>query len=409
MLNEIKEFEQYTTKPEDEEKHRLKYITLLKEKLGGIERAMTVIARHYIFDGEYGGDFDVEKEEKVREILKAWCGFNSTAEVAEKDWLKDYIKQVFLDTAVDRCKTTIKNATIEESEKEKLLSLLDKKELVSGIPLFKNDEEMKKADEPIITNNKGNKNKKITIRNVEELKRILKNYSELNKETTYDINVIHFAIQALYLLSFKNRSFSHKLYYAETTKTDNDLKSITYERIIANALELGKLETYYLVCEKDLFEAGLASKKTTKKENTTTILPLPKGSKKDITSHKNARDLILKITASYLLQKNILLKNNTEQDYVYYNQADIKNWLVLEKAEIGSKGLSIFRYGKEKDPAPLFNVTTISNNVSKLKVHSEWIKNFRLIKAEDIKNLKSGLIYYSDCGAGECLEKHVVD
>ena len=51
MLNEIKEFEQYTERPVSEGKGRLKYVTLLKEKLAGIERAMTVIARHYIFDG----------------------------------------------------------------------------------------------------------------------------------------------------------------------------------------------------------------------------------------------------------------------------------------------------------------------------------------------------------------------
>ena len=96
MLNEILEFEQYTKRPITEGKGRLKYVTLLKEKLGGIERAMTVIARHYIFDGKSGNKFNAEEEEKVREILKAWCGFNTAVEVDEKDWLKNYIKDILI-------------------------------------------------------------------------------------------------------------------------------------------------------------------------------------------------------------------------------------------------------------------------------------------------------------------------
>ena len=400
MLNEILEFEQYTTRPLTEGKGRLKYVTLLKEKLAGIERAMTIIARHYIFDGQSGNGFDEEKEEKVREILKAWCGFNTTAEVDEKNWLKNYIKAVFLEAAVRRCEETIENSTIEDSERRKMLGLLNIDELLSDIPLFKNYEETEKAEASGITNTSNNKNKKISIRNVEELKRLLKNYAALQKNTTNDINMIHFAIQALYFLSFKNRAFSHKLYYPETTKTDNDLKAITYERIIANALELRELKNYCLVCEKDLFEEGLVSKKTPKKQNTTPILP--EGSGKDKDSHKHARDLILKITASYLLQKKY-----TDQEHVYFNQADIKNWLVLEKVEIGSKALSVFRFGKEKNPAPIFTVTTISNNVTKIKAHPEWIKNFWLVEEDNIKNLMPGLIYYIDQGAGEYFARRV--
>ena len=401
MLNEILEFEQYTKKPVTEGKGRLKYVTLLKEKLAGIERAMTVIARHYIFDGQPGNEFNEEKEEKVREILKAWCGFNSTAVVDEKDWLKNYIKEVFLEAAVKRCKETIKNATIEEGERKKMLDLLNIDNLLADIPLFKSEEKTEKDDAPGITNTNNNKNKRISIRNVEELKRLLKNYAELNKNTSNDINMIHFAIQALYFLSFKNQAFSHKLFYPETTKTDNDLKAITYERIIANALELGELKNYCLVCEKDLFEEGLVSKKTPKKQNTTPIHP-EDGSKKDKDSHKHARDLILKITASYLLQKKY-----TEQEHVYFNQADIKNWLVLEKVEIGSKALSVFRFGKEKDPTPIFTVTTIANNVTKIKAHPEWIKNFWLVEAKNVNNLMPGRIYYEDQGANECFKRCV--
>ena len=402
MLNEILEFEQYTKRPITEGKGRLKYVTLLKEKLGGIERAMTVLARHYIFDGKSGNGFDKEKEEKVREILKAWCGFNTAAKVDEKDWLKNYIKEVFLEAAVRRCTETIENATIEDGERRKMLNLLNIDELTSDIPLLKKVKETEQADAPGITNNNNNKNKKISIRSVEELKRLLKNYAELNKNTSNDINMIHFAIQALYFLSFKNQAFSHKLFYPETTKTDNDLKAITYERIIANALELRELKNYCLVCEKDLFEEGLVSKKTPKKQNTTPILP--EGSRKDKDSHKHARDLILKITASYLLQKKY-----TDQEHVYFNQAGIKNWLVLEKVEIGSKALNVFRYGKEKEPAPIFTVTTISNNVTKIKAHPEWIKNFWLVEEKDIKNLMPGRIYYIDQGASEYFERHVAE
>ena len=402
MLNEILEFKQYTKKPATGGKCRLKYAKLLKKNFAGIERAMTVIARNYIFDGKLGNEFNEEKEEKVREILKAWCGFNSTVEVNEKGWLKDYIKQVFLEAAVGRCKETIENATIEEGERRKMLGLLNIDELLADIPLFKNDEETEKDDAPGITKTNNNKSKKISIRNVEELKRLLKDYAGLQKNTSNDINMIHFAIQALYSLSAKNRAFSHKLYYPESTKIDNDLKTITYERIIANALELGELKNYCLACDKDLFEEGLVSKKTEKKQNTTPILP--EGNRKDNDSHKHARDLILKITASYLLQKK-----HTDQEHVYFNQVDVENWLVLEKADIGSRARSVFRFGKEKEPTPIFTVTTISNNVTKIKAHPEWIKNFWLVEEKDIKNLIAGRIYYKDQGACEYFVRYVAE
>ena len=146
----------------------------------------------------------------------------------------------------------------------------------------------------------------------------------------------------------------------------------------------------------------MARKKTEKKKATTQILP--EGSKKDKDSHQHARDLVLKITASYLLQKKY-----TEEEQVYFNQVDLTNWLVLEKANVGSSGLNVFRYGKDPEPVPLFNLTTISNNVTKLKVHPEWIKNFWLVRAEEIKNLKPGLIYYIDQGAGEYLKKCIAN
>lgn len=110
MLNEIREYEQYTA-PLDTLKEpaarRLKYLTLIKSHLGGLERAMTIIARWFIFkDNDTVENFN---EATIIEILKAWCGFQSKNDISEaehlKDWLPKYIRQVLLGEALQKQET----------------------------------------------------------------------------------------------------------------------------------------------------------------------------------------------------------------------------------------------------------------------------------------------------------------
>ena len=97
MLNEIGEYEQYTLSLEkllNYKNRRLKYCNI-KNNFSGLERVMTIIARHFIFDTPIGFD-----ENELREILKAWCGFNHEAKTILPEyfygWLNNYIKRVLL-------------------------------------------------------------------------------------------------------------------------------------------------------------------------------------------------------------------------------------------------------------------------------------------------------------------------
>ena len=95
MLNEIKEYEQYTILPATPKESRLACVNFLKKtkdsvSLSGLERAMTTIERYYLFTLNLD-------ETSVEEVLKAWCGFNHNENIAEisrdiNGWLKRLIQ-----------------------------------------------------------------------------------------------------------------------------------------------------------------------------------------------------------------------------------------------------------------------------------------------------------------------------
>lgn len=79
MLNEIDEVKQYIGNVD--ECSRLYSWFFFKKNRGGIPRALTIIARHYLFN-EYGYATLSDKSqresarEKTKHILAAWCGFD---------------------------------------------------------------------------------------------------------------------------------------------------------------------------------------------------------------------------------------------------------------------------------------------------------------------------------------------
>lgn len=102
MLNEIKEYEEYTGKIE--ECNRLIPLFFYKGR-NGIPRALRIVARHLLFD-EYSY-YTVKKQEdriiireKVANILAAWCGFEYNTTLFDNDkidisslnkWLPRYL------------------------------------------------------------------------------------------------------------------------------------------------------------------------------------------------------------------------------------------------------------------------------------------------------------------------------
>lgn len=375
MLNEIKEFEQYTFQLNsvfDKKDCRLKYATLFPF-FSGLERALTIIARWYIFkDGKERNDFN---EENTKEILKAWCGFNPEVSLPEitllKDWLPWYIKNAFLKDKLQVSKDTM-GAIIGKNEENKILSLL--KGMVfdaSDTELFEKLKEIDKiekklVDDSLIKNNDGLKGVKKIIQGLETLK---------NKK--FDVNMFSLSYQ----------------YLADL----NNYKKITYDRIIANALNIGRLEQYYLVCKIDPFKEKLISKVT--------------GKRTTKTLNDTDKDILLKITASYLLRRK-----RTTQHFLEFNIVDLENWLPLLDPKLDNKKLGKYKFGESLETLFLFDIVGPSidkgnnenqkkvGNVTKISIHPEWIRLFKVVAAQNLDNIENtGSIFYSDLGSAHYL------
>ena len=259
MLNEIGEYEQYTLSPKELlncKNRRLKHCNI-KNSFSGLERVMTIITRHFIFDTPVGSE-----ENELRELLKAWCGFKHKAKTILPEhfngWLNNYIKRVLaFETAYD-CLTYERLPTDLKTVIEKFLADRDfeVKESLAILENFKftNDDVPKRLKE-----------------NVGKLKNLLKALNELPD---------------------KGKNFSKNLFGGVDAKGDTPFRAITYDRIIANALLEGKLRCYRLACDQEIFETEIILKDGKKL------------SAKD-------KDIILKMTAEYLLQRR-----NSNQEFI---------------------------------------------------------------------------------------------
>ena len=345
MLNEIGEYDQYILSSKELlncKNRRLKYYNI-KNSFSGLERVMTIIARHFLFDTPVGFN-----ENELREILKAWCGFNHETETTLPKhfdgWLNDYIKHVLaFETAVDCFRY-----------------------------------------ESLPTDLKTVIGKFLTDRNfdIKESIAILENFEFTNDDVPRKIkdNTLKFRnlLKALDELSNKNKNYSKNLFGGLDAKGDTPFRAITYDRIIANALLAGKLRCYRLACDAELFETGIILKDGKKL------------SAKD-------KDMVLKMTAEYFLQRR-----NSNQEFIVTNDANMMNWLVGEKPNCSKRENYAFAETKEK----IFEITKIKKiNAIKLKLHPEWAKHFRLI--EDGSDTKWGRIFFSDNGSSEPLQESV--
>ena len=290
MLNEIKEYEQYTILPATPKESRLACVNFLKKtkdsvSLSGLERAMTTIARYYLFNLNLD-------ETSVEEVLKAWCGFNHNENIAEisrdiNGWLKRLIQLM---------KTNKSNA--------------------------------EKAD------------------------------------------------LALEKLSNKNKQFGKSP--LNTNSIENNFKEITYEGVIANALTMGRLENYCLICNGNDFETYLQTN-----------------------SSKIDCDLLCKAIAYYLLQKQF-----AGQKYVYFNETDLGNWMSKRGDKLKFKtflakdtNVALFEkkslYGSDK-----------GKNIVKYKVQEDFLTKFKfaIIKQSEIDKIDRieypNLVIYEDEGSG---------
>ena len=346
MLNEIGEYEQYTLSPEellDCKNRRLKHCNI-RNGFSGLERVMTIIARHFIFDTPVGSD-----DNELREILKAWCGFKHEAKTPLPKhfdgWLKNYIKRVLVFETASDC---FKYDSILPSDLKtvigKVLADLDfeLKESIATLESF----EFTDGDVP---------------------KRLKENTGKLKN-----------LLKALDELPGRRENFSKNLFGVLNDKGDTPFRAITYDKIIANALLAGELRCYRLACDEELFETRIIHKNGKKL------------SAKD-------KDMVLKMTAEYLLQRR-----NSNQEFIVTNNANMMNWLMGEKPKCSRRENYAFADTKEK----IFESFLIERiNAIKLKLHPEWAKHFRLIK--EGSDTKWGRIFFSDSGSSEPLQESI--
>ena len=367
MLNEIKEYEQYilsfnrTKKIED---FRLKYSRFIKRDFSGIERALTSIARGYIFN--HNRPFN---EKFTKEVLKAWCGFDFDGTTpgidCYKNWVPQYIKRMMY-LYVEDCINILKM-----HDKDDTIVILDDK--LRAI-----------RDKAVISNLDD------AIEDIKSFESIVKNYPHLKKE---QLNVKLGQIAECYgkikKLNEKSELWTNGM-FSYVQREASSIKGISFESVIADALYKGKLEQYYLLCDSNPFDENLLMKLKGEK-----LKPL---SKNNLEKDKKERDRILKITAAYLLQKK-----DMQQEYVVFNKTDTSNWLTELKQEFEDTALACYKLsGTNED---IFNFNTITS-ITKLKLHPEWRKHFKIIKACDIEKPENrGLIFYSDFGSSRYLQE----
>ena len=344
MLNEIGEYEQYVISTKELlncKNRRVKYYNI-KNNFSGLERIMTIITRHFIFDTSVGFD-----ENELREILKAWCGFNHKAKTNLpehfNDWLNKYIKDVLIFESASECfqyegllgdlKPVIVKFLARDFEIKESLAILKNFE-------FTNDDVPKRLKE-----------------NTGKLKNLLKALDEFPD---------------------KGKVYSKNLFGVLNAEGDTPYRAITYDRVIANALLAGKLRCYLLACDEELFETNIIFKDG-----------------KNLSAKD--KDIILKTTAEYLLQRRF-----SNQKFIVTNNGNMMNWLAGEKPDCSKRKNYTFDKTKEK----LFEIIKIEGiNAIKVKLHPEWTKHFRLI--EDGVDAKWGRIFFSDNGTSEPLKENV--
>ena len=318
MLNEIREFEQYSYNcVNNHEQGRLKHKALISNSFSGIGRAMTTVARYYMFlEDKNMKHLSSIAEQEALTAIKLWCGANvveKTAAESIRDWLPNYIRYVLLSKQVERFKNESNNSKCDLSEERDIVNRIT--ERTSGEELIELSEQLQERYEGT---------------------------SDLQRISAYKnwIFPITHCIERVEEMSKLRKRFGHHMFQFEFQKSDsNDIKAITYERILAEAFHKGSLKRYYLCCDDKSILADYSPKKY---------------------------DITLKTIASYLLNKNDELM---EQSWVFINKTDIINWLKdINKADNYKLDSSVFQTQK------------LGGNMIKLCVEKYFVKHFVIIE-----------------------------
>lgn len=179
----------------------------------------------------------------------------------------------------------------------------------------------------------------------------------------------------------KKKQYGKKL-FSDKKSEKNNILAITYESIIADAIHMGPLKQYYLICKKGYDECLY---KMGKQIN-------PKGKK-----GAEHLDNILKLICVYLIKKKY-----TGNMANRINNAELGNWAQHKEIFKSEYYKGINYAGKD-----LIIKKTIKKIYGKYIVCPEYLLayDFRIITADELDDIPSGYELFSDCGAGKPLLK----
>lgn len=203
-------------------------------------------------------------------------------------------------------------------------------------------------------------------------------------------------------LNVKNKQFKSKS--LQSGVTTSDFKLIRYDKIIANAkVARGPLKMYYLACADSEWTRGTYK----------TVRNNPNGALK----HKD-EDKVLKLVASYLLERGRKLKCNSDYVFEAFNFTDYGFWAVGGSRYDRTK-FEIFTYedSQSHNKRPLFEFrSSKSGNLSKVRPNVEWMGycGWEIIdatenddKLDELLSTHPNAVFFSDKGACSPLQKGV--
>lgn len=383
MLDELRDYQSYTTVQTADDPPCLRYCNLANY-LSGIERAMTVVARGALFSGCFPQGFDRTATDVAcaKACLRSWCGLPRTSkafyrltrdgqwepmsfEAAAKADTKGYLcrknclgEEVCIQKAPE---DTPEQAWEKISAQFPTRCFRDgsrcahpcKAEILRLYNWFPNYlyglqvanagqtlPEQAELEERVFRHWFPAPGTKATAPNAAEIAKALSGCQSKRLSMLCDLHN-------------KKTQFAQRVFHsslADPGKGKN--KEITYERILANALNDGPLQRYVLYTSKpvDRPEALLAGIQKTGKSPDKPAKP----------SKANQR-LILAIAAVYLMRKK------PGQTFVPFNNADFTNWLQGNFPKSG--GLACFSY----EGRPLFRKSIVAGNLIKLSIDPGWL------------------------------------
>lgn len=403
MLNEIKEYEQYTY-PLDA-KHpakRLKHRALCNE-LSGTARAMTIIARKSI--SEYEGPGRVDHAIRV---LQVWCGDpkgdpETISEKIEYAWLPNYMIQILgEEKALEFEDYLMKETSLKSFPRYKeVCSLFRDIHADFNFDTIRT----KSKREPYL-----NKAKKISLYS-KELGELGDDEGKKNqrKKTSSAYSPVYNIIKALVVLNgrFGTRGYKQKMFNDNLVRSDkNDFRKITYEKIVADAITAGPLKRRYLVCEDANF-SEICYCTEDNKGNVKTSKPFTNSKKKKgewSEPTKKKLDLIMKTVAAFLLEQEARDATDQYVGYAPVNLTYISNWLASSTKMESLKAYKI-------NGLPIFMLEPIYN-VAAISIDTNWMQScgWKIVTEEKLDAYLAehpNAIFYSDHGSGQFLRKNV--